>query len=202
MNYNILEDVFLYKGIKVTHCENVTKVTTDSLLLANSIPAQFIENKKILEVGSGTGIISLILAKHNPLFIDAIDIHEDAYFCTKLNFETSDYKDILQCYHSNYIDYLSHTEEKYYDLIISNPPFLNGYSQYRDENRNTSRNIDQFNIYSFIELSLEKSKSLIIIVPFSKYFNIVRFSLSIEKNPVVLNIDNHRHTKRSIIKIS
>lgn len=79
----------------------------------------------ILDIGTGTGIIALMMAQRSSAeLIDALEIDEDAYEQAVENFENSDWGDRLFCYHAAFDEFVEEMqEEEKYDLIISNPPF-------------------------------------------------------------------------------
>jgi tRNA1Val (adenine37-N6)-methyltransferase len=96
------------------------KVGTDAVLLA-TIPA-YKSPKRILDIGSGTGVISLMLAQQFPdSKIDAIEIDTDAYEQTTENFKASPWNENLKAFHHSFE---SQSFIHSYDLIISNPPYF------------------------------------------------------------------------------
>ena len=118
------------------------KVGTDGVLLGAWCS---LENypKKILDIGTGTGIISLMLAQRSSaITIDGVEIDTSAYMQTVDNFENSDWSDRLYCYNASFQKFAddTHNEKETYDLIVSNPPF------YTDDyiTKNSSRNKARF----------------------------------------------------------
>ena len=120
------------------------KIGTDGVLLGAWTP--LINNPyNVLDIGAGTGILSLMLAQrgnaapNNVGIIDAIEIDEDAYEQCVENFETSSWGDKLFCFHAGLDEFVEEPEDEY-DLIISNPPF------YTDDFKSgtTSRDLARF----------------------------------------------------------
>ncbi len=77
---------FRFKQFEIQQSKNVFRVGTDGVLLGAL--ASIITAKKVLEIGTGTGLISLMLAQRNSFaeFL-GIDINEDAVNLTQINFE-------------------------------------------------------------------------------------------------------------------
>lgn len=115
---------FKFKQFTVAQDRCAMKIGTDGVLLGAwaSIDHQPFS---ILDIGTGTGVIALMLAQRsNADLIDALEIDEDAYEQAVENFENSDWGDRLFCYHAAFDEFVEEMqEEQKYDLIISNPPF-------------------------------------------------------------------------------
>ena len=111
---------FKFKQFEIQQSKSVFRVGTDGVLLGAL--ASVNEAFKVLEVGTGTGLISLMLAQRIPEaeFL-GIDINEEAAELTKANFENSPFKlrltNILQ-------DFKSFQTGDKFDLIVSNPPYF------------------------------------------------------------------------------
>ena len=149
------------------------KVGTDGVLLGAWCS---LENypKTILDIGTGTGIISLMLAQRSSaISIDGVEIDKSAFEQTVDNFENSDWSDRLYCYNTSFQKFVdeSNNEAIKYDLIVSNPPF------YKEDyiTKNISRNKARFSQFlSFKELTqgvskiLSKSGFFSTIIPFKE----------------------------------
>ncbi len=124
-------------------CQDKTamKVGTDAVLLgAWCNLGEFPDT--ILDVGSGTGVISLMLAQRSDaMTIDAVEIDENAYEQTVENFEQSDWGDRLFCYNASFVEFAEEMEEEeeVYDVIVSNPPFYTDNYETEDKARNKAR---------------------------------------------------------------
>lgn len=123
--------------------DNTFKITTDAVELFNFIDKDTIRNKKILEVGFGSGYISLKLLKYSNN-IKAIDIQKEVYEQFKTNIEKNNIKNLK----IENIDFRK-LEEKF-DIIVSNPPYFKKksgkYPQYK------------INLISKFEIELELSE--------------------------------------------
>ncbi|WP_347923905.1 methyltransferase [Pontimicrobium sp. SW4] len=129
---------FLFKKFSVNQDRCAMKIGTDGPLLGAW--ASVSQNPfSVLDIGSGTGVIALMLAQRcYAELIDAIEIDDDAYEQCTENFENSPWNDRLFCYHASLEEFTEEIDDKY-DLIVSNPPFYS--DDYKSENaqRDTAR---------------------------------------------------------------
>jgi tRNA1Val (adenine37-N6)-methyltransferase len=111
--------VFKFKQFSITQNVNAMKVGTDAMVLGASIEAD--APKNILDVGSGTGVISLMLAQRFlKSIIQAVEIdHLSAREC-ELNFQQSKWTKRLSVHQA---DFLKWSTDETFDLVVSNPPF-------------------------------------------------------------------------------
>lgn len=115
---------FKLKQFQVKQDKTAMKVGTDGVLLGAWTPLD-LNPVNILDIGAGTGIISLMLAQRSTAeSIDAIEIEPLAYEECVENFENSPWGDRLYCYHADLVELIQEPDEPY-DLIVSNPPFYN-----------------------------------------------------------------------------
>ena len=107
---------FSFKQFNIQQTKNVFRVGTDGVLLGALASVETFSN--VLEVGTGTGLISLMLAQRNSSaqFL-GIDINEEAVNLTKINFENSPFFSRLKNIHQ---DFKSFAIEEKFDLIVSN----------------------------------------------------------------------------------
>ena len=120
---------FSFKQFNIQQTKDVFRVGTDGVLLGALASVGAVSN--VLEVGTGTGLISLMLAQRNSSaqFL-GIDINEEATNLTKINFENSPFFSRLKNIHQ---DFKSFTIAEKFDLIVSNPPYFEESSSEKDK---------------------------------------------------------------------
>ena len=186
------------------------KIGTDGILLGAWCSLKDNTNK-ILDIGSGTGVISLMLAQRfNNTTIDSVEIENNAYEQSVENFERSVWVDRLFCFHSTFQDFAKERKEdgETYDLIISNPPFYTDNVKNNNRARNKARSTS---FLSFVELISGVSKILsnqgefTTIIPFKEEAKFIEIS---KQNNLFLNKicrvkgNNNSDIKRSLLTFS
>ena len=115
------------------------KVGTDSVLLGAVVPPSEMPIKA-LDIGTGTGILALMLAQRfSNAQIDAVEIDAAAALEAQYNFDASAWKNRLYLLHSSLQD--APLQASHYDLIISNPPYYLANASYKinEDKRRTAR---------------------------------------------------------------
>lgn len=113
------------------------KVGTDGVLLGcwTDVPAE----GSVLDIGTGSGLIALMVAQRTQAQIDAIDIASDAYEQACINFAQSPWNERIKAYIASIQEW--QTQEQY-DLIVSNPPYFNNSLKNPDKGRELARHTD------------------------------------------------------------
>ncbi|MBS1596441.1 MAG: methyltransferase [Bacteroidetes bacterium] len=147
------------------------KVNTDGVLLGAWTDVSRAD--KILDIGTGTGVIALMLAQRNPkATVTAIDIDQDAYLQATENTIVSPWSDRLSVQHVSLQEMMGDT---LYDLIVSNPPyFINDYIS-DDAQRNLARHgssLPYADLINGVARLLSPDGQASIILP---YFNVEQF---------------------------
>jgi tRNA1Val (adenine37-N6)-methyltransferase len=155
---------FRFKQFEIYQDHSAMKVGTDAILL--SVWARVTKCYNILDVGTGTGIISLICAQRNSqAIIEGVEIDAGGFEDATLNFSSSPWKDRLQAHHCDFLDFET---DKTYDVIISNPPYFSNSLRASDPSRSAARHDDSLPAQAFLEKSaklLKKEGVLAVIFP-------------------------------------
>lgn len=119
----ITKDTFRFKQFSIDqeHCS--MKVGTDGILLGAW--AEIDDTNYILDIGTGTGLIALMLAQRSTATIHAVEVEEGAWKQAAENFNNSPWNDKVEAFHISIQDY-ARSSRNAYDLIVSNPPFFSG----------------------------------------------------------------------------
>ena len=198
---------FKFKQFQISQNRCAMKIGTDAVLLGawTSIGHKPFS---ILDIGSGTGILGLMLAQRsNAETIDALEIDTDAYEQCTENFENAPWADRLFCYHASLLEFVEEIEDEY-DLIICNPPF---YSENYKTN-NPSRDLARFNdampfehlVYAVSKL-LSEDGIFSVVIPYKEEIVFTELASEVGLFPnQILHVKGNVNTeiKRSLLEFS
>jgi tRNA1Val (adenine37-N6)-methyltransferase len=194
--------LFQLKQFSIEQDRCAMKIGTDGILLGAWTP---LENNpiSILDIGTGTGIIALMLSQRsNAQQIDALEIDEDAYEQAVDNFENSPWSDRLFCFHAGLDEFVEEPEDEY-DLIVSNPPFYTEDYKTESEQRDLARFADAMPFEDLIEaaaLLLSENGVFTVIIPFKEEEGFIGIANEYELYPI--KITRVKGTPTSEIKRS
>lgn len=159
-----MSGVFHFKRFSVDQSGCSMKINTDGVLLGAI--AEGDDPRRILDVGTGTGVIALMLAQRYPDgHIEAIEIDEQAAATATRNFRHSPFANRMVCFPVGLSDFLI---EKPFDLIVSNPPYYLNSLKNPDYRKSVARHadIDFFEqLLRFANKGLTKAGSLQLVLP-------------------------------------
>jgi len=124
------------------------KVGTDAVLLGAWLPVS--ENcHAILEIGSGCGVISLMLAQRTDAKIIGVDIDEESVNEAQKNAENAPWKNRVQFIHENIQHFAQKTVQKF-NIIVSNPPFFENSLKSPKTRKNISKHNDTLSLEELV----------------------------------------------------
>lgn len=126
--------LFRFKQFAVEQSGAAMKIGTDGVLLGAW--ADVADVKRVLDIGTGTGVIALMIAQRSDAEgIIGIDIEASAAKCAESNFLSSPWSERLQVVQTSVQEY----EGMNFDLIVSNPPYFSDSLLCPDSSRTTAR---------------------------------------------------------------
>lgn len=195
---------FRFKQFEIQQDLCAMKVGTDGVLLGAWTKVE--ENDYILDVGCGTGLISLILAqKDNSIRIKAIDIDDGAVQQSKINVSNSCFHRQIEVY---FIDFgLMHGKENF-SVIVSNPPYFINSMKASGEQRTRARHSDTLSVKTLLHKSFEllkKGGRLSLIYPIDIKPQLIEISkdigFEIKRITNVYPTNNSENPKRFMIEL-
>lgn len=167
------ESYFRFKEFTIHQDKCSMKVCTDACLFGAFV-ASMVSNDRskisnCLDIGAGTGMLSLMYAQKNlDTVIDAVEIEENAYNQAKENFARSKWNDRLNIFHS---DTKNFVPGKKYDLIISNPPFYENELLSNEINKNIAKHdggLLLHDLLSIIKILLYDGGCFAVLLPYHR----------------------------------
>lgn len=159
--------MFHFKQFSVDQTNCAMKINTDGVLLGATASAE--NPKTILDIGTGTGVIALMLAQRFPnAAIDAVEIDPTSAKTAEQNFINSKYAGQLTLYETDIAEFWLQKQYQQYDLIVSNPPFYLDTLISPKENKTLAKHaVPQFfeNLLKTVPDFLTTNGSLWIILP-------------------------------------
>ena len=133
--------MFHFKQFSIDQSGCAMKINTDGVLLGALADAD--EPKQILDIGTGTGIIALMLTQRFPkAYIDGIEVDKSTADTGQSNFANSPFAERLALHEVSFQNYFQSHPNNKYDLIVSNPPFYINSLQSPGAAKNLAKHAD------------------------------------------------------------
>lgn len=158
------ESTFRFKEFEVKQNDAVHKVGTDGVLIgawATTDPA----DQHILDIGTGTGLIALMLARRSAAIIHAVEPDADAFELAQGNFSASPDAERIKFYQARLQEFKTDLK---FDRIVTNPPFFHNRLQPPDQSRKMQRHTETLSfsdLAAHVTLLLKDSGSFSVILP-------------------------------------
>lgn len=142
---------FTFKQFTIHHDRCAMKVSTDGVLLGAWTPVE--QAVRVLDVGTGTGLIALQIAQRNALaHVTAVEIDADAAMQAQENINASPWRERVDVIRTDFMDF---RPDARFDLIVSNPPYFVNALKCPDEQRSLARHGGGLNYISLFRHSRE-----------------------------------------------
>lgn len=157
--------LFTWGGLELHQDDQVHKIGTDAILLGAWIPRIIHSPKTIFDIGTGTGILSLMMAKAYPKSsVLGIDLNDSAIEIAKLNAVKAGYVHRISLEVQDVFKSTSTTQK--FDLVVSNPPYYNTHnpskSVLKNQSKHTNGPIADW-MYIFLEKVAENGHCCLIV---------------------------------------
>lgn len=142
--------MFNFKKFSVDDRLTAMKVGTDGVLLG----AWGAGGKRILDVGTGSGLIALMMAQRfGSATVTAIDIDRDSCLQARANVAESPYADRIEIRHISLQELAQSESAGAFDAILSNPPYFKNSLHSHDRKRNLARHADTLSMHDLVKCS-------------------------------------------------
>jgi tRNA1Val (adenine37-N6)-methyltransferase len=196
---------FRFKRFTIHQDRCAMKVTTDACLFGawaagtvgsqqSAVSSQQSAVSKMLEIGTGTGLLALMIAQKTIGSIDTIEIDKDAFEQATENISRSPWKDRIHSYH---VDARSFQPSSAYDVIISNPPFYENELKSPDEKKNLAHHggLILSGLFEIVSKNLDSSGQFYLMLPakrMKEFFSVLpKFGLQVSESVLVKQSAKH-----------
>lgn len=166
ISIQLCQIIFRFKQFTVFQQHCAMKVGTDGVLLGAW--ANVARKNHILDIGTGTGLIALMLAQRNEeAQIKAIDIDKQCILQAHLNVHSSPFANRINVEKESFQEYAVKTNARY-DLIVSNPPYFQNALKSPCQSRNQARHNDTLSFFEIISQGtsiLNEDGRIVLILP-------------------------------------
>ena len=188
-------NIFRFKKFSVTQNDSIMKVGIDSVMLGSWI--DFKSPNYILDVGTGTGLLSLMMAqRYRNAKITALEIDSPSFREAKLNFKNSAWSsriNAIEC------DAKVWDSLHKFDLIICNPPFFSNSFLSKQKSKNRARHQVEFNLNDLVRVWLRHgtiNSNMCCILPLMQAKEIINIINSINRNLIKFTLIKSKQNKK------
>lgn len=133
----VINNVLGFDGIKIVQDSDGFKFSLDSVLLANFVTLNK-STKKIMDIGSGNGIIPILLSLKTNAHIDGVEIQRESYLNSLESIKLNK-MDNISIFNADIKDFYKTLESDTYDVVVSNPPYFMGNNHNINEMKKIAR---------------------------------------------------------------
>jgi tRNA1Val (adenine37-N6)-methyltransferase len=191
---------FSFKQFTVYQENTAMKVCTDACLLGALVAKELcnssIDIESILDIGTGTGLLALMLAQETKASIDAVELNAAAAAQARQNVLQSPWANRIRVIETDICDVNPSTP---YDFIISNPPFFEQDLKSNDPAKNAAKHDSSLTLDVLVQQInrlLSKSGSAAVMIPYyrSNYFETLLLENNLQLHKKIMVKQTHKHS--------
>jgi tRNA1Val (adenine37-N6)-methyltransferase len=175
------------------------KITTDACLFGAWCAAEIkignSENNSLLDIGTGTGLLSIMIAQKNNCLIDTVEIDKSAAQQAEENIAASPWQERILVHQKNILEYTG----KQYFAIVTNPPFYENELQSTNKKKNEAHHdagLKLTELFAYLKKHLSQDGHFYLLLPYKRIDEaekiLKREELFIEKKVIVSTSPLHK----------
>lgn len=169
--------IFKCKQFEIDDSRSALKIGSDGMMLGAWVQLEHAD--RILDIGTGSGLIALMQAQKYPrAYITGVDIHEGSILDATDNASKTPWSNRL---HFTCSDVKTYHPEKKFDAIISNPPFFVNSTKSNNKALSTAKHTDSLSPLDIIDLCpnlLNVNGKVTMILPFDLGTEVIQYALT------------------------
>jgi tRNA1Val (adenine37-N6)-methyltransferase len=161
-------DYFSFRQFTIRQDKAAFKVGTDGVLLGAC--ADLPETGKILDIGTGTGLITIMAAQRSDASVIAIEPDKDSFDQAVHNVLSCKWADRIRVFHTDLRNFSEENEQKF-DSVLTNPPYFRDSLRNPDEKKSSARHAFSLSSADILEFSsklLTSDGSLQLVLPYAE----------------------------------
>ncbi|MCG9730085.1 methyltransferase [Shewanella sp. Isolate13] len=195
---------FTFKLFHVDDSRCGMPVSTDGVLLGAWAP--LVQAKTILDIGAGSGLLSLMAAQRSQAQITAIELDSNAALDCQQNFDASHWLDRLEVICCDIQAYCQHEPQRQFEHIICNPPYFANGPQSSDASRAAARHTDSLSFDSLLSaikqlLAPQGAASLILPIESVKLFEskLSQYKLKLSQRLLAASVEGKAANRQVLV---
>ncbi len=196
---------FQFKQFTIWQDKCAMKVTSLACIQGAWLPD--ISPKSVLDIGAGTGILTLMAAQQFSASIDSVEIDDEAFVQLAENVRASKWSESVNCHHKSIQDFANENSRKY-DLIITNPPFFQNQLRSPEQRVNVARHENALTIDELINIAtklINNEGVISILLPMEeskKMVDIARSHLLYPTDQLIIADNPYKNPKAAVTLLS
>lgn len=194
---------FQFKQFRIEQANCSMKVSTDACILGAYAPVENV--KRIIDIGTGTGLLALMAAQRSKGKIDAIEIEKDAAEQAKQNCKSSSWAENIQVFCTTIQDFAAtkaqdnlQNLQNLYDLAICNPPFFNHATLPTSKAQQLAHHtvaLPFADLWAAANLLLASEGKFVVLLPLPEmqFFEQIGLQYNFVPNEIVIIQDSEKH---------
>ena len=158
--------MFQFKQFTIEQDQCAMKVCTDSCIMGAYLDLN--NAQKVLDIGTGTGLLTLMLAQRHEVKFTALEIDKQAFTQAKNNFTNSKWRDHITLIHQDINQYASLVNSPQFDYIVCNPPFYENSLKSPNQQKNIVHHegsLTQSQLLTCIKILLKTTGRFSVLLP-------------------------------------
>lgn len=159
-------DYFQFKEFTIQQARSAMRVSTDACILGAWVARNYPTSGRVLDIGSGTGLLMLMMAQQMPGTFTGIELDQAAFLESRSNVEQSPWSERIMVVNE---DIRTCSFDATFDLIVSNPPFYHNDLQRPDPAQNLAMHSSELSLEDLVivlnRLLTEDGRAILLLPP-------------------------------------
>lgn len=148
----VINKLLDYKNLKIVQNTQMFKFSLDSILLPNFIDYK-VKYKRILDIGTGSAPIPLIISQKSDAKIDAIEVQKEVFKLAQKTVKINNLEEQIHLINKDVLEWYKTVETDTYDLIVCNPPYFKNNNKNSNQSKSIARHEEDLSLDSIFKIA-------------------------------------------------